>query len=95
MKPGFGCLQHQRFTAIKVECRTERYIIRTFSLTASDTVLDSMRHETVQARMWNKVYMTRVLEDDLMGGQKEQHSEQGAGPQQQHICPKNKDKLIE
>lgn len=45
--------------------------------------------------MWNKVYMTRVLEDDLMGGQKEQHSEQGAGPQQQQICPKNKDKLIE
>lgn len=62
----------------------------TFSLTASDTVLDSMRHETVQARMWNNVYMTRVLDDDLTGGQKEQHREHGAGPQQQHIWQKEK-----
>lgn len=29
--------------------------------------------------------MTRVLVEDLTGGQKAQHSEQGAGPQQQHI----------
>lgn len=58
----------------------------TFSLTASETVRDSMRHDTVQARMWNRVYIRRVLVDDLMGGQQEQQSEQGAGPQQQHIC---------
>lgn len=45
-----------------------------------------MRHDTVQARMWNRVYIRRVLVEDLTGGQKEQHSEHGAGPQQQHIC---------
>lgn len=58
----------------------------TFSLIVSVTVLDSMRHETAQARMWNRMYMTRVLEEDLTGGQKAQHREQGVGPQQQHIC---------
>lgn len=60
---------------------------------ASETVRDSMRHERVQARMWNRVYIKRVLVEDLMGGQKEQHSEHGAGPQQQHICRKEGGKV--
>lgn len=65
----------------------------TFSLTVSETVRDSMRHETVQARMWNSVYIKRVLVEDLMGGQKEQHSEHGAGPQQQHIYREDGEKV--
>lgn len=59
--------------------------VLTFSLTSSETVRDSMRQETAQLMMWNRVYMTRVLVEDLTGGQKAQQSEQGAGPQQQHI----------
>lgn len=59
--------------------------VLTFSLTSSETVQDSMRQETAQLMMWNKVYMTLVLVDDLTGGQKAQQSEHGAGPQQQHI----------
>lgn len=57
----------------------------TFSLTSSETVRDSMRQDTAQLMMWKSVYMTRVLVEDLTGGQKAQHREQGAGPQQQHI----------
>lgn len=57
----------------------------TFSLTSSETVRDSMRQDTAQLMMWKRVYMTRVLVEDLTGGQKAQQSEQGAGPQQQHI----------
>lgn len=57
----------------------------TFSLTSSETVRDSMRQDTAQLMMWNRVYITRVLVEDLTGGQKAQQSEQGAGPQQQHI----------
>lgn len=62
----------------------EEVILLTFSRTASETVLDSMRQLTAQAKMWNRVYMTRVPEDALMDGQQEQHRENGAGPQQQH-----------
>ena len=41
--------------------------------------------------MWKSVYMILVLDDDFTGGQKEQHSEHGAGPQQQHICGEERD----
>lgn len=57
----------------------------TFSLTSSETVRDSMRQETAQLMMWNRVYMIRVVVDDCTGGQKAQQSEHGAGPQQQQI----------
>lgn len=57
----------------------------TFSLTSSETVRDSMRQDTAQLMMWNRVYITLVLVEDLTGGQKAQQSEHGAGPQQQHI----------
>lgn len=53
-----------------------------------------MRQDTVQARMWNRVYIKRVLVEDLMGGQKEQHSEHGAGPQEQQICREERDKKM-
>lgn len=66
----------------------------TFSLTISETVRDSMRHDTVQARMWKSVYIKRVLVEDLIGGQKEQHNEHGAGPQQQHIYWEEGDKHV-
>lgn len=59
--------------------------VLTFSLTSSETVRESIRQETAQLMMWNRVYITRVLVDDLTGGQKAQQSEHGAGPQQQHI----------
>lgn len=61
------------------------HYILTFSLTSSETVRDNMRQETAQLMMWKRVYMNRVLVDDLTGGQKAQQSEQGAGPQQQQI----------
>lgn len=57
----------------------------TFSRTSSETVRDSMRQETAQLRTWKMVYMMRVLVEERTGGQKAQQSEQGAGPQQQHI----------
>lgn len=79
MKAEFG----RKFSFVL--CYSEVFRRLTFSRTSSETVRDSMRQETAQLRMWKSVYMTRVLVEERTGGQKAQQSEQGAGPQQQHI----------